>query len=379
MAEKTEKPTDKKRRDSAKKGQIFRSRDLVATTVLISGIFFLGSVMDFSPLVELYSMALLYNNKITEMDYITQLVVVLLKMSLPFIVICVVVGYATTLLQTKFSIASEALRFNIKALNPIDGFKRIFSLRTLKEFVKSLLYFAVLTGTCYTLISKELRSILMVYHGTLMQLVTYWVSVTIKAVLFFVLWSLLVLLAEFIVEYFLYIKEMKMDKHEVKQERKELDGNPEIKRARRRAHHEILSSEERSAIRNSEVVMANPTHIAVGIYFNMDVAYFPFISLRCSNLKAQAAIAYAEKEGIPVVRDVKLARKLYNNYSVYSFISINDDALMAVMDILVWLRRVEFEESDAFNDNSNLYDSSRNVSSSFPLADSGAKSCDKKQ
>lgn len=61
------------------------------------------------------------------------------------------------------------------------------------------------------------------------------------------------------------------------------------------AHHEFLSGEEQNAIRNSEVVMANPTHIAVAIYFNMDVAYLPFISLRCSNMKAQAAIAYAEK------------------------------------------------------------------------------------
>ncbi|MCW2487417.1 EscU/YscU/HrcU family type III secretion system export apparatus switch protein [Candidatus Symbiopectobacterium sp. NZEC127] len=379
MAEKTEKPTEKKRRDSAKKGQTFRSRDLVATVVLISGVFFLGSSMDFGPLIELYSIALLYNNKMTAISYSIQLVVILLQMCLPFIALCIVVGFATTLLQTKFSIATEALRFNIKALNPIEGFKRIFSLRTAKDFVKSFLYLGVLFGTCYTIIVYELKNILLVYHGTLMQLIAYWVSVTIKSILLFILWSVLVLLAEFIVEYFLYIREMKMDKHEVKQERKELDGNPEIKRARRRAHHEILSSEERTAIRNSEVIMANPTHIAVAIYFNMEVAYLPFISLRCSNMKAQAAIAYAEKEGIPVVRDVKLARKLYSSYTAYSFISINDDALMAVMDILIWLRRVELEELDAFNDNNEVNECEGEVSQESPLADSGTKLCDKKQ
>ncbi|QZN95242.1 EscU/YscU/HrcU family type III secretion system export apparatus switch protein [Symbiopectobacterium purcellii] len=379
MAEKTEKPTEKKRRDSAKKGQTFRSRDLVATVVLISGVFFLGSGMDFGPLIDLYSAALLYNDKMTVISYSTQLVLVLLKMCLPFIILCIVVGFATTLLQTKFSIASEALRLNFKALNPIEGFKRIFSLRTAKDFVKSLLYLGVLFGTCYTLIVNELKYILSVYHGTLMQLITYWVSVTIKSILLFILWSLLVLLAEFIVEYFLYIKEMKMDKHEVKQERKELDGNPEIKRARRRAHHEILSSEERTAIRNSEVIMANPTHIAVAIYFYMDVAYFPFISLRCSNMKAQAAIAYAEKEGIPVVRDVKLARRLYNSYTAYSFISINDDALMAVMDILIWLRRVEIEELDTFGTNNDSAEFENGISQETPLEDSGGKLCDKKQ
>lgn len=379
MAEKTEKPTEKKRRDSAKKGQTFRSRDVVATAVLISGVFFLGSSIDFGPLIELYSIALLYNDKMTVISYVTQLVLILLQMCLPFIILCIIVGFATTLLQTKFSIASEALRFNFKALNPIEGFKRIFSIRTVKDFVKSFLYLGVLFGTCYTIIVNELKNILSVYHGTLMQLIHYWMSVTIKSILYFILWSLLVLLAEFIVEYFIYIREMKMDKHEVKQERKELDGNPEIKRARRRAHHEILSSEERSAIRNSEVVMANPTHIAVAIYFNMDVAYLPFISLRCANMKAQAAISYAEKEGIPVVRDVKLARKLYNNYAAYSFISLNDDALMAVMDILIWLRRVEFEELDAFDGNNEGDGVDGELSRESPLIDSGGGLCDKKQ
>ncbi|WP_252317323.1 MULTISPECIES: EscU/YscU/HrcU family type III secretion system export apparatus switch protein [Symbiopectobacterium] len=361
-----------------KKRQTFRSRDLVATVVLIPGVFFLGSSMDFGPLIELYSIALLYNNKMTVISYSTQLVLILLQMCLPFIILCVV-GFATTLLQTKFTIASEALRLNLKALNPIEGFKRIFSLRTAKDFVKSFLYLGVLFGTCYTIIVNELKNILSVYHGTLMQLIPYWVYVTIKSILFFILWSLLVLLAEFIVEYFLYIREMKMDKHEVKQERKELDGNPEIKQARRRAHHEILSGEEQTAIRNSEVVMANPTHIAVAIYFNMDVAYLPFISLRCSNMKAQAAIAYAEKEGIPVVRDVKLARKLYSSYTAYSFISINDDALMAVMDILIWLRRVELEELDAFEGNNDSDEFDGEVSQESPLEDSGGELCDKKQ
>ena len=132
-----------------------------------------------------------------------------------------------------------------------------------------------------------------------------------------------------------------MDKHEVKQEHKESDGNPQIKSARRRAHQEILSGEEMAAVRNSRVVMANPTHIAIAIYFNPEVASLPFIALRCTNMKAKAAIAYAEEIGVPVVRNIPLARRLYCTYSQYSFISLNDDVLLDVMDILIWLRQVE--------------------------------------
>ncbi len=221
-------------------------------------------------------------------------------------------------------------------------------MRTVKEFVKSLCYLAVLVCTCYYLIHHELPAILSVYKGNISQLISAWSLFTLKTVLAFLAWSVFVLIADFIAEYFLHFKDLKMDKHEVKQEHKETDGNPQIKSARRRAHMEILSGEERAAIRNSEVILANPTHIAIGIYFNPEVAMLPFIALRCTNMKARAAIAYAELTGVPVIRYVSLTRKLFRDYKQYSFISINDEALMEVINILIWLRQVENAEVSAF-------------------------------
>lgn len=372
MAEKTEKPTAKKRRDSAKKGQTFRSRDLTTTVVILAGIFYLGGAVDFRAFISLYSMALLYNPDMSVGHYLIELTLIFLRLALPFIVLCSVVGIGMTLMQTKFMIATEAFRINGKALNPVEGLKRIFSLRTLKELVKSIIYLGVLAGTCYTLVVRELTSVLAIYHVSVDQLIPFWTRLAVKTIVIFIIWSLLVLLAEFIVEYFLYIKAMKMDKHEVKQERKELQGNPEIKRARRRAHIEILNSEERSAIRNSEMLMVNPTHIAIAIYFNVEVAMLPFIALRCANMKAKAAIAYAEEIGIPIVRDIMLTRRLYKNYSNYSFISLNDQALMEVMELLIWLRQVERAEfsmtqgDDEANGMNNNHEKSENTIDTTP-------------
>jgi len=177
-------------------------------------------------------------------------------------------------------------------------------------------------------------------------LISTWVTLTLRTVLVFIACSAIILLLDFMAEYFLHFKDLKMDKHEVKREHKESDGNPEIKHARRRIHHEILSGEDMAAIRNSEVVMANPTHIAIAIYFNPDVASLPFIALRVTNQKAKAAIKYAEKIGVPVIRYVSLTRRLYKNYSQYSFISLYDDALMEIMNILIWLREVEVAGMD---------------------------------
>jgi len=341
MAEKTEQPTSKKRKDSAKKGQTFKSKDLITTSILLVGIHFLAYGMSFREFTHFYSMVLMYNTQIGINDFLMGLMRIFFLLSLPFIAICALVGFAATLFQTGFSIATEAIKLNFKALNPVEGVKKIFSMRTVKELVKSICYLMVFAGTCYSLIHNDLRQALTVYRADMAGLIACWVALTLKAVLVFIGWSFFVLVADFIVEYFLHFKDLKMDKHEVKQERKESDGNPQIKSARRRAHQEILSGEEMAAVRNSEVVMANPTHIAMAIYFNPEVAALPFVALRCTNMKAKAAIAYAEKIGVPVVRNIPLTRRLYRTYSQFNFISLNDDVLIDVMDILIWLRQVE--------------------------------------
>jgi len=341
MAEKTEKPTDKRRKDSAKKGQTFKSKELTTTVSLLVGIYFIVHFLSFKDFMQLYSTVMLDNSKITISDFLLELTRIFFILAFTIIAIISVTGITMTLLQTRFSIATEAIKLNFKALNPVEGVKKIFNIRTVKELIKSILYLIVFVITGYILIQNDLRQALAVVHSDLNELIIQWVALAFKAVMTFMICSLIILIADFMVEYFLHFKDLKMDKHEVKRERKENDGNPEIKDARRRIHQEILSGEEMSAIRNSEVVLANPTHIAIAVYFNPEVASLPFIALRSTHQKARAAIAYAEKIGIPVVRDIALTRRIYKTYSQYSFISLNDESLMKIMNILIWLRQVE--------------------------------------
>lgn len=341
MAEKTEKPTDKRRKDSAKKGQTFKSKDLTTTICLLFGFYFIAYFMNFKYFISFYSIVLLHNEQMNIGYFLTKLMQIFFLMALPFIAVSSFIGIAMTLLQTRFSIATEAIKLNFKALNPVEGMKKIFNMRTLKELIKSICYLFVFILTCYILIHNDLKQALTVFHSDLNELITSWLALGLKAILTFIACSLVVLVIDFMAEYFLHFKEIKMDKHEVKRERKENDGNPEIKGARRRIHQDILSGEEMAAIRNSEMVLANPTHIAIAIYFDPEVVSLPFISFRAMNQKAKAAIAYAEKIGISVVRDIPLTRRIYQTYRQYSFISLNDETLMKIMNLLIWLRQVE--------------------------------------
>lgn len=341
MAEKTEKPTDKRRKESAQKGQAFKSKDLITTVTLIASFYFIYHFINFRQFIEAYTQILLHGGDINLKDFMIQQVKIFFNMVLPLIAVCVIAGGAVTLLQTRFLLATKALKLNFKALNPVSGFKKIFSWRSLKELVKAACYLIVFGCTANLFIHDDLRGALSFYRADIARLIPLWGQLVMKMVLTFMALSLIVLLADYIVEFFLHFKDLKMDKHEVKQERKESEGNPLIKSARRRIHHEILSGEDKAAIRNSAVVMANPTHIAMAIYFNPEMAAFPFIVLRVTNMKARAAIAYAEKTGIPVVRNVALTRRLFHHYRQYSFISLQDDSLAEIMDILIWLRQVE--------------------------------------
>lgn len=341
MAEKTEKPTQKKVKDSAQKGQSFKSKDLVTTAVILMGMGYLVKFSDLYLFTELYQWVILENTHISLSEFWVRVVEVFFRTALPFISVCVVTGMLVTLLQTRFVIATKALKLNFKALNPIEGFKKIFSLRTVKELIKSVMYLGVFVVSFYLIVSDNVRAILTYWRADISTLITLWQKLIFETVVVFIACSVIVLLVDYLAEYFIFFKELKMDKHEVKQERKESDGNPEIKGARRQAHREILTGEEQAAIRNSEVILANPTHIAIGIYFNPEMAMLPFVALRCSNAKARAAIAYAESIGVPVVRYIPLARSIYYRYEQYNFLSLNDDALMKVMEILIWLRQVE--------------------------------------
>ncbi len=341
MAEKTEKPTSKKQKDSAKKGQAFKSKDLITTVILIIGNYYLAHYMSLSDFSKFYLTILSGHADLGVSDYLTGLMTIYFKISLPFIALCVIVGFAVTCLQTRFILATDAIKLNFKALNPVEGMKKIFNMRTVKDFVKSFLYLIIFIITCYKLVHDDLRQVLTLYRSDIAGLTACWISLAFRSFMAFMEFSVLILILDLLIEYFLHFKDIKMEKYEVKQENKETDGNPEIKSARRRIHQEILNGEEMAAIRNSEVVMANPTHIAVAIYFNIEMASLPFISLRCANAKARAAIAYAEKIGIPVVRNIPLARRLYHKFKRYTFISLNDDILIEVMDVLIWLKRIE--------------------------------------
>ncbi|WP_413725728.1 EscU/YscU/HrcU family type III secretion system export apparatus switch protein [Sodalis sp. RH16] len=339
MSNKTEKPTPKRLKDAAQKGQTFKSRDLLVACMLLCGVLWLTSVSSLSELMELYRNLIAVNFELNLKAYSTAIIILALKLIIPILLICLATSALPTLIQTGFVLATKALKLNFNALNPTKGFKKIFSMRTIKDAVKAFLYFASFALAIVITWHKNKHLLFSQVHGTGASIVFIWRDLLLSLVLTCLACLILVSMLDALADYFLHLKELKMDKQEVKREMKEQDGNPEIKSRRRQLHMELLSEQTKSDIRGSKLIIANPTHIAIGIYFNPDVVPAPFISVFECNQRALAVRRYAEEVGVPVVRDIQLARKIYKTHRLYTFIKLEE--LDEVMRLLTWLKEVE--------------------------------------
>lgn len=342
MAEKTEKPTDKKIKDSAKKGQSYKSKDSVAAIVLIVSAFVFDGLISLEGLAALMKKIFLSPSNINIDNVLWAFFIVFIKILLPVLLVCFLAGTIVSLLQSRFRLATEAVKLDLTKLNPISGLKKIFSLNSLKELVKAILYLIVFIVSAAVFFYLWRHDIFMLYRTVINGMIKQWASLSTTFIMVFLAVALLIIVIDMITEFFLFIKNLKMEKQEVKKEYKDNEGDPHIKSARRSLHQEILSEEVKSSVRNSTFIMANPTHIAMLVYFDSDIAPLPFLFSKSRGLQAKAIIKYAETQGVPVVRDIPLARKIWRLYKKDSF--IDDSGLEEIMQIISWLIRVEFTQ-----------------------------------
>lgn len=339
MAEKTEKPTDKKIKDSAKKGQSYKSKDSVAAIVLVVSAFIFDGMTSLSDLGLLTKKILLSPNNINIDTLLWEFFIIFIGILLPILLACFLAGTLVSLLQSRFRLATEAIKLDLTKLNPIAGLKKIFSLNSLKELIKAILYLLVFIVSALVFFYLWRHDIFMLYRTTIEGMIQQWADLSTTFIIVFLAVALLIIVVDMITEFFLFIKNLKMEKQEVKKEHKDNEGDPQIKSARRGLHQELLSEEVKSNVRNSTFVMANPTHIALLIYYDPDIAPLPFLFSKSRGLQAKAIIKYAEKQGVPVVRDIPLARKIWRSYKKDRF--IDETGLEEIMNIVSWLIRVE--------------------------------------
>lgn len=349
MAEKTEQPTQKKLDDGVKKGQMLKSRDMVVTVIIFTGLFYLTNFFNFDVVTQSLAEVLEHDFNLDPVAYSYNLMIKFFKSTLIFTGLVILATCLASWIQSRLRFATEAMKINLNAINPVTGFKRIFSLRTVKELVKTIMHVVFLFLALVLYWNDKKRFFFLTIYSDVNSIVLLWCDLLFSFLMYCLAVLIMIILLDYISEYFLFMKDMKMEKQEVKREYIEQEGNPELKSRRKQMHYEILSEQLKSDIDNSKMIIANPTHIAIGIYFRPDISPIPLVSVRETEQVALAVRNYAEKNKIPVIRDKQLARKIFATHKRYDYVCLED--LDKILNLLFWLEDVEKANRPEISDN----------------------------
>ena len=343
--EKTEMPTPKKLRDARQKGQVCTSKDIVSTAILIVLFVLLGWMG--VALVDDATMLLSYIGERMGGDPAEatgpaagMTALVICKHSFIFVLVAAVIGIAANTAQIGFLFTFEPIIPKLEKLNPVEGAKKIFSMKNLFEFFKNVVKVSFLSYLLYKIIWASVPELITMCYGTIDDIFPCLKLMLKRLAVYTAFGYIVIAIVDRIFQGRNFTKQMMMTKDEVKREYKEMEGSAEIKQAQRQFRDEILNGPApEKAAKRSSVVVTNPTHLAVGIRFNAEESPLPRICALGAGETARIIRETALAEGIPVMEDRPLARALYAEGRLDDFIP--DSLIEPVAEVLKWAKRIQ--------------------------------------
>lgn len=349
-AEKTEDPTHKKLEDSRNKGQVSSSKELSASIIFTLFSILMISVLPnmVEKLRTLYATILSslsfaseasptsLNDAISksiEASFLTGSDILIFPMMTLLIVVCIAKFLEV---GPVFSFEPMKLDFNKLAFK---GFKNVFSMKHLVEFMMSITKTFFLSWLTWLILQYHISDIYLATQCSLSCSLILWGNIVAIFLIVFSIASIIIAIADHLIQKKLFLKNMKMSKDEVKQEYKQMNGNPEIVSERRRTHKEIIESPVESNAKRSTVLVTNPTHVAIGIQYELSDKELPRISLIATEQNALCARIIAKKHNIPIIENIALARALLATAQMNEYIPA--EFIDPVVKILRWVYELD--------------------------------------
>lgn len=346
--ERTERATPKKRKDARERGQVFKSTEVntALSNLVIFGfmIVFLPSFLEqLAAIMKNYLSGGLWDEINAAVD-VRSLGVLFLNLLarcagiiLPVLLCAMLVGLVSNILQVGFLFTTKPLAPKLERISPLKGFKRIFSMRTLTELVKSILKIICLGVILYS----DFKSLVVTLPGlTGAELYTSFTEALLIAFRLALKMSLtlaIIAVFDFLFQWWNYEKELRMTKQEVKDEYKLIEGDPQIKGRIRQKQRQMSAMRMMQQVPSADVVITNPTHFAVALTYEEGEAAAPVVVAKGQDYLALKIKSVAAENGVEMVENRALARSLYMTCDVGS--EIPAEFYQAVADILVYVYR----------------------------------------
>ncbi|MBU5429333.1 flagellar biosynthesis protein FlhB [Kineothrix sp. MSJ-39] len=350
--EKTEKPTAKKLEDARKEGQVAKSREISNALTMI-GLFillkvslsflgnqFLGSFEDsYNHIPELIKLT---DGKIRSGDFSVLLLHMLFRMLLgmaPFLAVGFVLAFLADFLQVKWKVTTKPLQPKFSKLNPVNGFKRIFSVNSLMELLKSVLKIGLISYVVYTTIKDKLQVIYLLFHMTLWQGIATAADIAISIGLKVSIVYVIIAVLDFAYQKHKFNTDQMMTKQEIKDEYKNAEGDPAVKGKQRQRMQEASRRRMMQDIPKADVVITNPTHFAVAIQYDTKVAAAPVVLAKGEDHLAAKIKEVARENKVEIVENKPLARMLYYNVDIGQ--QVPPELYQAVAEVLAMVYHMQ--------------------------------------
>ena len=344
--EKSEEPTEKKKEDARKKGQVARSRELNAAGVMIFGslgcIFVAERV--FEALHEVFRLTMslpreaIYDlriiaNKLQEATFTA------FSSLVPLFIVLALVALIVPNMMGGWLFSWKSLEPKMSKMNPIEGLKKMFSVNGLMELVKSFSKFVLVAFFGYFLLMTFKNELINLGFKTPREAIVHGASIVGWS--FFYLSMALIFIAAIDVPFQIAqnAKKLKMTKQEIKDEYKDTEGKPEVKSRIRRMQHEAAQSRMMSAVPEADVVITNPTHYAVALKYNHGAMGAPKVVAKGVDLIAEQIKRVAIEHNVTIVEAPPLARSVYYHTKLEA--EIPQGLYMAVAQVLAYVYRLK--------------------------------------
>ncbi|MEW9899004.1 type III secretion system export apparatus subunit SctU [Chitinivorax sp. PXF-14] len=351
--DKTELPTQKKIKDARKDGNVAKSKELTSTLVVLAWLLSFATLSNyaarrFATLFDTAAAAVAHPGLAGMAQVGEASLWTLLSVSLPLLLIAMVFGVLGDFFQVGALLAFKKIKPDASHINPASGFKRMFSMDNLFEVAKAILKTAVLLAIGWTVIKQNLPQIMALPQGSAGDVATAMGRLIFKLGSWTVFVFLLVSLGDIGYQRFSWLKKLKMSRRDIKQEMKEQEGDPMIKQQRRQLHQEWANQNSLAAVRKARALVVNPTHIAIALYYEPGETLVPIVTAKGEDDMALRMREEAEKAGVPILRNVPLARDLNERVALDDYVPA--DTFEAIAEILRWADQVRRGELRAGHD-----------------------------
>ncbi|MBQ3496806.1 MAG: flagellar biosynthesis protein FlhB [Oscillospiraceae bacterium] len=348
---KTEKATPKKRRDERKKGNVFLSKDAVVVVSIFVGFLLLRLLGGFiiETLSEFYHycmslIAALSRGEAVDTfgEIFNQMVVAVFKTAGPLLLGSLLAATVATFAQTRLLVSSELLKPKFSRINPLEGFKRLFSLKSVVEALKGIIKIIVLLYVIYDAIMDTAGEFGKYIYVDVSAAAAHIFDVTFAMVMKIAVAFTALAALDFMYQWWDYERQLKMSKQEIKEEYKQTEGDPQIKSKIKENQRRMAQQRMMQQVPQADVVVRNPDHFAVALRYDSKRDRAPVVLAKGMDALALRIVKVAQEHNIPAIENVPLARALYAEAELNH--EIPPAFYGEVAEVLVYIYRLENRE-----------------------------------